>query len=320
MSSTSGLKANSHKTERLRAKNRKWKQVKNDYALYVMLLLPIIYLIIFKYVPMTNIVIAFKNYNMFQGIWKSPWVGLDIFKQVFSMDGFYRALRNTIVLNFLDLIVGFPAPILLALLINEICFKKFKKLTQTVVYMPHFLSWIIISGIALQVFAPNTGLVNLLLRKFGMEAVPFLNEPVHWIISYILIGVWQSIGWNTIIYLAAITGVNTELYEAAVVDGANRWKKIWHVTLPGIRPTIVTLLILNLGRILSIAFDRPYALSNYFVTNVGDVISTFVYRVGLQSQQYSIATAVGLFQSLVCIIFLVIANIITERLGEEGIM
>ncbi len=320
MISTHGLKANSRKTERFRVKNQKWKQVKNDYVLYLMLLLPIIYLIIFKYVPMTNIVIAFKNYNMFQGIWESPWVGLDIFKQVFGADGFYRALRNTIVLNFLDLIVGFPAPIILALLINEICIKKFKKFTQTVVYMPHFLSWIIISGIALQVFAPNTGIVNLVLRKIGLETVPFLNEPVHWIISYILIGVWQSIGWNTIVYLAAITGVNTELYEAAVVDGAGRLKKIWHVTLPGIRPTIVTLLILNLGRILSIGFDRPYALSNYFVTNVGDVISTFVYRVGLQSQQYSLATAVGLFQSLVCIIFLILANVITERLGEEGIM
>nr|WP_246241100.1 ABC transporter permease subunit [Anaerocolumna sedimenticola] len=285
-----------------------------------MLLLPIIYLVIFKYVPMTNIVIAFKNYNLFQGMWESPWVGLDIFKQVFTTDGFYRALRNTIVLNFLDLVVGFPAPIILALLLNEICFKRFKKITQTVVYMPHFLSWIIISGIALQVFAPNTGLINLVLRKFGIEAIPFLNEPAHWIISYILIGVWQSVGWNTIIYLAAITGVNTELYEAAVVDGANRFKKIWHVTLPGIRPTIVTLLILNLGRILSIGFDRPYALGNYFVTNVADVISTFVYRVGLQSQQYSLATAVGLFQSLVCIIFLTIANVIAERFGEEGIM
>ncbi|MGB8452987.1 MAG: ABC transporter permease subunit [Anaerocolumna sp.] len=320
MASTRKSKANSSKAELLRGKNQKWKQVKNDYVLYIMLLLPIIYLIVFKYVPMTNIIIAFKNYNIFKGVWDSPWVGLDIFKQVFATDGFYRALRNTIVLNFLDLIFGFPAPIILAILLNEICFKRFKKITQTIIYMPHFLSWIIISGIAMQVFAPNTGIVNLVLRGLGMPAVPFLNEPVHWVISYVLIGVWQGVGWNTIIYLAAITGVNIELYEAAVVDGANRWKKIWHVTLPGIRPTVVTLLILNLGRILSISFDRPYAMGNYFVTDVADVISTFVYRVGIQSQQYSLATAVGLFQSLVCIIFLVAANFIAERMGEDGIM
>ncbi len=320
MVSTHRYKANKRKIEPLRGKNQKWKQVKNDYMLYLMLLLPITFFIIFKYVPMTNIVIAFKNYNIFQGVWDSPWVGLDIFKQVFTMDSFYRALRNTIVLNFFDLIVGFPAPIILAILLNEICFKRFKKITQTVIYMPHFLSWIIISGIAMQIFAPNTGLINLIFRQFGITAIPFLNENTHWIISYVLIGVWQSVGWNTIIYLAAITGVNMELYEAAVADGANRFQKIWHVTLPSIRPTIVTLLILNLGRILSIGFDRPYALGNYFVSDVADVISTFVYRVGLRSQQYSLATAVGLFQSLVCIVFLVIANFVAERFGEEGIL
>jgi len=185
--------------------------------------------------------------------------------------------------------------------------------------MPHFLSWIIISGLALQIFAPEDGLINILLSRMGFGTIPFLSDPLLWIVTYVGLGVWQSAGYNTIVYLAAITGINTELYEAAEIDGAGRLRKIWNVTLPGIRPTIVVMLILNLGRILSIPFDRPYAMGNYLVRNYSDVISTYVFRVGIQSQQFSLATAVGLFQSLVCVIFLIAANTISERLGERGI-
>jgi putative aldouronate transport system permease protein len=185
--------------------------------------------------------------------------------------------------------------------------------------MPHFLSWIIISGLALQLLAPTNGLVNILLNFIGIDSIPFLNDPSHWIWTYIFLGVWQSIGWNTIIYLAAITGINPELYEAASVDGANRFKKMWHITLPGIRPTIVVLLIMSLGRILGSEFDRPYALGNNLVKGVSNVISTFVYTNGVRGLQFSLTTAVGLFQSVICVIFLLAANAIAKKSGERGI-
>jgi putative aldouronate transport system permease protein len=217
------------------------------------------------------------------------------------------------------LVFGFPFPILLALMLNEIAFKQFKRVTQTILYMPHFLSWIIISGMAMQIFAPENGMINILLSRMGQQPIPFLSDTTLWVITYVGLGVWQSAGYNTIVYLAAITGINPELYEASEIDGAGRLRKILHVTLPGIRPTIVVMLILNLGRILNISFDRPYALGNFLVRDWSDVISTYVYRVGIQSQQFSLATAVGLFQSVVCVIFLVSANVISERMGERGI-
>lgn len=301
--------------------SEKWKMIRNNYILYLMLLLPLVYFVIFKYIPMTNIVIAFKDYNMFKTVWESPWADdpFKYFKMAFSSLDFTRALRNTILLNFLDLIVGFPFPILLALMLNEIAFKRFKRVTQTILYMPHFLSWIIISGMAMQIFAPENGVINILLARMGYPTIPFLSNPTLWVVTYVVLGVWQSAGYNTIVYLAAITGINPELYEAAEIDGAGRLRKIFHVTMPSIRPTIVVMLILNLGRILSIGFDRPYALGNFLVRNYSDVISTYVYRVGIQSQQFSLATAVGLFQSVVCVIFLVSANVISERMGERGI-
>jgi putative aldouronate transport system permease protein len=299
----------------------KWKLIRGNYILYVMLLLPLAYFVVFKYIPMTNIVIAFKDYNMFKTVWESPWAEdlLKYFKMAFSSLDFVRALRNTILLNFLDLVFGFPFPILLALMLNEIAFKRFKRVTQTILYMPHFLSWIIISGMAMQIFAPENGMINILLSRMGQQTIPFLSDSTLWVITYVGLGVWQSAGYNTIVYLAAITGINPELYEASEIDGAGRLRKILHVTLPGIRPTIVVMLILNLGRILNISFDRPYALGNFLVRDWSDVISTYVYRVGIQSQQFSLATAVGLFQSVVCVIFLVSANVISERMGERGI-
>jgi putative aldouronate transport system permease protein len=186
--------------------------------------------------------------------------------------------------------------------------------------MPHFLSWVIIAGLALQLFAPQTGLINNALGKIGIGPVPFLNEPTHWVATYVFLGVWQSAGWNTIIYLAAITGINPELYEAAAVDGVNRLQKIWHITIASIKPTIIVLLIMNLGRILGSDFDRPYALGNNLVSSVDNVIATFVYTNGIRSSQFSLTTAVGLFQSVICVIFLLASNAIAEKFGERGIM
>ncbi len=295
---------------------------KRYWTLYLLLLLPITYFIIFKYIPITYIQIAFKKYSIVQSPWEMPWAanhGFEYFIKAFGNKDFLIALRNTILLNFLDLLVGFPAPIILALIINELKYPRFKRLTQTIAYMPHFLSWIIISGLALQLFAPTNGLINILLNRLGFDPIPFLNDPTHWVWTYILLGVWQSVGWNAIIYLAALTSINPELYEAAAIDGAGRFKKMWHITLPGLRPTIITLLILSLGRILGSEFDRPYALSNNLVKNVSSVIATFVYSHGIKGLQFSLTTAVGLFQSVVCVIFLFAANALAKRFGERGV-
>lgn len=308
-----------------------WKEKKKDlsaylsryWTLYLLLLLPIVYFIVFKYIPMLYIQIAFKKYSIVKSVWEMPLAanyGFEYFIKAFSNRDFLFALRNTIGLNLLDLVVGFPAPIILAILLNEVPYKRLKGLTQTVAYMPHFLSWIIIAGLALQIFAPTTGIFNNMLVKLGFEPVPFLNEPIHWIFTYVLLGVWQSIGWNTIIYLAAIAGINSELYEAAAIDGAGRLRRIWHVTLPGIRSTIVVLLILNLGRILGSEFDRPYALGNALVRNVSNVIATFVYTNGIRGLQFSLTTAVGLFQSVVCVAFLFMADYFAKKFGERGIV
>lgn len=296
--------------------------MKRYWTLYLMLLLPIMYFLLFRYTPMSYIQIAFKKYSIVQNVWDMQWAannGFEYFIKAFSNRDFLYALRNTILLNILDLVVGFPAPIILSLLLNELAFKRFKRVTQTIVYMPHFLSWIIISGLALQLFAPTNGLVNIVLNQLGINSIPFLNSPGNWIWTYIFLGIWQSIGWNTIIYLAAITGINPELYEAASVDGASRFKKMWHITLPGLRPTIVVLLIMSLGRILGSEFDRPYALSNNLVKGVSNVISTFVYTNGIRGLQFSLTTAVGLFQSIICVIFLFVANAIAKKSGERGV-
>ncbi len=296
--------------------------LKRYWTLYLLLVVPIVYFLVFRYIPMTYIQIAFKKYSIVQSPWEMPWAGnhgFEYFIKAFANRDFIFALRNTILLNLLDLVIGFPAPIILALLLNELTFAKFKRVTQTVAYMPHFLSWIIISGMALQLFAPSTGLLNIMLNHMGVESIPFLNDPKHWVATYILLGVWQSVGWNSIIYLAALTGINPELYEAASIDGAGRFKKMWHVTLPGLRSTIIVLLIMNLGRILGSEFDRPYALRNALVDNVSNVISTFVYTNGIRGLQFSLTTAVGLFQSVVCVIFLIGANSLAKKFGERGI-
>ncbi|MDR0457049.1 MAG: ABC transporter permease subunit [Treponema sp.] len=289
------------------------------WMLYLMLVLPLAFFAVFRYVPMTNIVIAFKDYNIFRGVWDSPWVGLKWFDQAFHSRDFYFALRNTLALNVLDLLMGFPAPIILAIMLNELKSNSYKRLTQTVIYLPHFLSWIIIAGIATQLFAPSGGVINNVLGKMSLGPVDFLMKGGAWIGTYIGLGVWKEMGWGTIIYLAAITGINPELYEAAEVDGASRWRKIWHITLPGIRSTIVVLLIMNLGRILSSEFDRPYTLANPTVMQVADVLSTMVYRVGIRSSQFSLTAAIGLFQSVVCVLFLIAANTIAKKAGERGI-
>jgi putative aldouronate transport system permease protein len=288
--------------------------------LYALLSLPLIYFIIFRYGPMYGVQIAFKDFNLFQGIGGSEWIGFDAFREVFNMSEFYTALRNTFMLNFLDLLVSFPAPIILAIMLYEIKGAWFKKISQTILYIPHFISWVIIGGIVYQLFGNQSGMINEVLQSLGFNPIPFLTEKGPWLITYLFTGVWQSAGWGTILYLAALTGVNRELFEAAEVDGATRMKKIWYITLPSIKPTIVTLLILNLGKMVSIGFDRPYVIGNTAVREYSDVLSTFVYRIGLESGQYTLATVVGLFQAVVGLVFILGSNYISKKMTGDGII
>ncbi len=295
---------------------------KRYWMLYAMLVLPIAFFVLFKYVPMVYIQIAFKQNNIIKSIWEVPLAknnGFEWFIKAFGDRDFLYAIRNTLTLNLLDLLLGFPAPILLALLLNELAFPRFKRITQTVAYMPHFLSWIIISGISTRLFADNSGLINQVILQLGGEKYPFISKPTNWIFTYTALGIWKDMGWNTIIYLAALTAINPELYEAASVDGAGRFSKMWHITLPGIKPTIVTLLILNLGRILGSEFDRPFSLTNPLVSDVSNVISTYVYRWGIRGSRFSLTTAVGLFQSVICVVFLIASNALAKRMGERGV-
>ncbi|PZT55728.1 ABC transporter permease [Paenibacillus silvae] len=294
--------------------------LKRYWQLYALISLPLIYFIVFRYGPMYGVQIAFKDFNLFQGINGSEWIGFDAFREVFAMPDFYTTLRNTFMLNFLDLIVSFPAPIILAIMLYEVRFKWFKKISQTILYIPHFISWVIIGGIVYQLFGNQSGMVNGILESMGLNSIPFLTEKNPWLVTYLFTGVWQSAGWGTILYLAALTGVNKELFEAAEIDGATRLKRIWHITLPSIKPTIVTLLILNLGNMVSIGFDRPFVIGNTAVREYSDVLSTFVYRMGIQSGQYTLATVVGLFQAVVGLIFVLGSNYISKKTTGEGIL
>ena len=296
--------------------------LKRYWQLYVLLALPLIYLLVFKYVPMLYVQIAFKNYKIGKSVWSAAWAknyGFQYFIKAFKDRDFINALFNTLTLNLKDLIFGFPAPIIFALILNELPFKGFKKVIQTVAYMPHFLSWVIIGSLSLQLFAQDSGMVNMFLKSIGLDAVPFIAESRHWVRTYIGWGIWQSFGWNSIVYLAAIAGISPDLYEAAAMDGAGRFAKMWHVTLPSLKPTIVVLLIMNLGYIMGGGMERPMALYNKLVMDKAEVISTYVYTVGIKGSQFSLTTAIGLFQSVVGVILILSANWISRKLGERGI-
>ena len=299
-----------------------WKQAfKRDWQLYLLLLLPLIMVFVFSYGAYPGLRMAFMNYKPAKGYAGSEWVGMKTFVKIFKDADFMRALRNSIVFNLADLIIGFPMPIILALILNELRYPRFKKVSQTILYLPHFLSWAIIGSVAMTMFRPNSGLVNILLTNLGVisEGIPFLNEKWHWAITYLLIGVWQTMGWGTILYLAAITGINGELYEAAMIDGANRFQRIKSVTLPSIAPTISIMLIMQIGRLMSLGYEKIILLYNGSTYETADVISTYVYRRGILSADFSYSTAVGLFQSVIGVILLVASNQISKKLSDSSL-
>lgn len=294
--------------------------LKRDKALYAMLLIPIIFVVLFKLAPMFGTIVAFKDFKIAKGFWGSDWVGFQVFLDIFEKRDFGRALRNTLLLNTLDLLLSFTAPIALSLLLNEIKSVKMKRINQTLLYLPHFLSWVIIGAIAYQLLSLGNGVINNIIESLGATRIPFLQEDNHWLLSYLLIGVWQSMGWGTIIYLASISSINPELYEAATVDGAGRWRKMWNVTLPGIRVTIVTLLIMNLGKVMGGSFERIYALANKATTEYTTTIEVLVYRWGIVGGHFSRATALGLFQAVIGLLLVLLADRIAKKLGEDGLL
>ena len=298
------------------------KAFERDWHLYLLLLVPITLVILYNYAAYPGLRMVFMDYKPAKGYDGSKWVGWQTFQKVFADKDFSRALTNSLVFNLLDLLVSFPMPIILALMLNELRFPRFKKTTQTILYLPHFLSWVIIGSVAYQLFKPSTGIVNVLLMKMGLieQGIPFLTEKTHWAVSYLLIGVWQGMGWGTIIYLAAITGISGELYEAAMIDGANRMQRIWHITLPGIRSTIVVLLIMNLGRIMGSNFERLDVFANTQVRAYQYQLAVYIYEKGLSNGKFSMATAVGLFQSLTGLLLVLFSDRIAKALGEDGLL
>jgi len=287
--------------------------------LYIMFLPPLIWFVIFVYWPMYGILIAFKNYNIVTGFANSPWVGIRYFEQFFSDPYFWRLLRNTLLINVYGLLWGFPVPILLALAFNELRNRKVKKVTQTISYLPYFISTVVVCGIVVKFLSPSTGVINAILQRLGFDSIYFLQKPEYFRTILISMGIWQSAGFNTIIYMATISGINTELYESAIVDGANRRQQAWYITLPGMLPTIVIMLILNLGQLLMVGHERIILLYNPMIYSTADVFNTYVYRRGLLEAEYSYAAAVSLFQCCLGFLLVYVSNRICRRLNETSL-
>ncbi len=290
-------------------------------ALTLMFLPVVIYFFIFKYIPMGGIVIAFKDFIVTKGIFGSEWIGLENFEKAFRLGTFRRSVTNTLTISGLKLLINFPAPIILALMMNEVTHLRFKKTVQTISYLPHFLSWVVLAGMFQQLLSPNNGPVNAILRDvFGVkESIYFLGSNEYFRATLVVTDLWKNAGWSSIIYLATIAGIDPTLYEAATVDGATRWQCTRYITLPSLASTIVIMLILSVGSIMDAGFDQVFNLYNSAVYRTGDIIDTYVYRYGIGEMKYSFATAVGLFKNVIAFILVVGTNLITRRLSGEGI-
>ncbi|NQX60630.1 sugar ABC transporter permease [Paenibacillus qinlingensis] len=284
-----------------------------------MLLPGILYFVIFKYIPLLGSVIAFQDYNIYKGFLKSDWVGFQWFEQLVTYPQFKRLIANTIILSFYQIIFAFPAPIILACLLNELRHLALKRMVQTLLYLPHFLSWTIVYGLVYMMFSSQTGFVNLVLAWFGYEPISFLQMPEYFRTLLISSGIWKEMGWSTIIFLAALAGISPSYYEAARIDGAGRWKQFVHVTFPGLLPAIVILLLLKIGHVLDVGFEQVYLFLNPTTLKVGEVLDTYAYRQGILGGQYSVTTAIGLFKSVIGFTLLITANRISKKVSGEGL-
>ncbi|HHK7039356.1 TPA: ABC transporter permease, partial [Streptococcus pneumoniae] len=275
--------------------------------------------ILFTYGPMYGIIMAFQDFTVFKGYTGSPFVGLKHFQRLFSDPLFYRLFKNTFMVGVLDFLFSFPAPLIFALILNEVRKVRFKSVVQSISYLPHFIPLVVMVGIIFELFG-SYGIINSLLSSLGMEPISFFTKSEWFLPLYIGSGVWKTIGWGSIIYMGALTNIDSTLYEAADMDGANRWHKMWHVTLPSLRPTVVTLFILNAGGIMQVGFEKVFLMSSPATYEVSDVLSTYVYRQGILNSDFSYSAAVGLFNNIVALLFVLLANKIAKKLGEEGIV
>lgn len=299
-------------------KTSPWKKIKKCKYLYIMMLLPIIYYILFHYLPLYGVLIAFKDYKIAKGVWGSPWVGFKWFQKFLTDPYFWKLVKNTLLLNIYGLLWGFPAPILLALMLNEVTNAKFKRVIQTVSYLPHFISTVVVCGMVMN-FLSLGGIINQLIAAFGFDKIQFMVLPEWFRTIFTASGIWQTCGWTSIIYLSALTSVDQEILEAAMIDGTNRFQRIKSVTLPSIAPTISIMLIMQIGRLMSLGYEKIILLYNGSTYETADVISTYVYRRGILSADFSYSTAVGLFQSVIGVILLVTSNQISKKLSDSSL-
>jgi putative aldouronate transport system permease protein len=315
----SSLPVLSAKQERIIRRKQIWAGIKTNKILYLMILPGILYFVIFKYLPMAGLVIAFQDYQPYLGVLESPWVGMKHFVRLFTEPTFYMLLKNTLILFGLNIFIFFPLPIILSLMLNEVRNRYFKAGIQTLIYIPHFMSWVIIVSISYVFLNVDGGIINELLASLGFNKISFLTSPDWTRTIYIGQVIWKELGWSTIIYLAAITAVDTQLYEAAEIDGAGRLRKTWHVTLPAIRPVIIVLLILKIGSTLDLGFEHVYLLLNSLNRQVAEIFDTYIYTAGLRNGQLSFSTAVGLFKGLVGLVLVIMANKLAKKFGEDGV-
>jgi len=296
-------------------KRRLWK----NKLLYIMILPGLLYFVVFKYLPMYGLIISFQNYKPYKGISGSDWVGFEHFKRLFTEPDFLNILTNTLILFGMNLLFFFPIPIVLALMLNEVRSSAFKRTIQTMVYIPHFMSWVIIVSISYVMLTMDGGIINELVSMLGMNKINFLLSPEWFRPTYIMQVIWREAGWGTIIYLAAIASIDPTQYEAARIDGAGRLRQVWHITLPAIRSVIIILLILKIGDVLELGFEHVYLLLNSMNRSVAEIIDTYVYTAGLQQGQFSYSAAVGFFKSFIGLVLVMLANKLAKKMGEDGV-
>lgn len=301
------------------SENRIVKNIIRDRYLLLLFAPGFLYYVIFKYVPIFGIVISFKDYNLMKGIWESDWVGLKYFYQFFQSPDAFKIIRNTFLLGFYNVIFSFPVPIILALLLNELRLMLYKRFIQTVSYLPHFISTVVVVGMVTMFLSPTSGIINQIITWLGFDAINFLQNASWFRTIYVASGIWQSAGWGSIIFLAALTAIDPELYNAAEIDGAGRWRRMFHITLPGIAPAIIILLILNIGNMIDIGFEKVFLLYNPATYETADIISTYVYRIGIVNGNFSYGTAVDLFMGIISLIFIVSANFASRKLTDNSL-
>lgn len=304
---------------RVDAHHSKWKLITQNYQIYLMLIPCLLYFIIFCYGPMYGVQIAFKDYNTGIGIWSSPWVGLKHFRRFLGLKQFWQIFNNTLYLSVYSLLAGFPFPILVSLMLNEVRSLRYKKVVQTVTYAPHFISTVVMVTMINLFFSPNSGFINKIIEAFGNEKINFMTKAEYFPHIYVWSGIWQHFGWNSIIYLATLANVDESLHEAAVIDGAGRLQRIWYINIPCLAPTIVIQLILSMGGILGADFEKVLLMQNASIMSTADVLSTYTYRIGIQGSQFSLSSAIGMFNSVVNLTILIIVNTVCRRVSETSL-